>query len=232
MVTITSGTDRAHFDVHRTHPRPVQEEGIGGVQGESVAVTARLDGRFGITASLFAPGTHNVFADDVAAPAYCRSQADLDILGTRAECLSHERESCPRDIRNSSSPSGVGDADGGAATTGPRIDEQHRLTIGMQRHQHEPGPVRDERISKPDRDRTGHSPATGVSGGDQMDIPTMNLSKGDQALGSESKRGAPLLSHGPGILPVARRAEPDVAMRAPKSLDAPRYPVGDSRNCG
>ena len=232
VFTMTSGTDRAHFDIHRTHTSPVQEKEIGGVQGESVAVTARLDGLFGITARLFAPGVQHIFADDVAAPANGRSQADMDVLGTRAKCRRHERERCPRDIRNSSAPSGMRDADGGAATTGSWIDEQDRLTVGMQRHQHQPGLVRDERISKPDRDRSGHGATAGLIGGDQMDVPTMNLTNSDQALGCEPERGAPPLSHGPGVLSVARHAESDVAMRAPNSLDAPGDPVGDSRNRG
>ena len=131
MVTMTSGTDRAHVDIRRTHSSPIQQEGIGGVQGESIALAARLDGCLSITTRLFAPGTHHVFTNHVAALANGRSQADVDVLDTCAKCGRHERKRCPRHIRNRSTPSGVRDPNGGTATTGPRIDEQDRLTVGM-----------------------------------------------------------------------------------------------------
>ena len=58
----------------------------------------------------------------------------------------------------------------------------------------------------------------------------MNLTQRDQVLRYEVQCGAPTLAHRPGVLPVTRRTEPDVAMGAAETLDAAGQPVRHPRN--
>ena len=122
-------------------------------------------------------------------------------------------------------------ADGRAATPSTGIDDQHRLTVGMQGHQHGADLVRHERIAEPDLRRIRALGAmSGVRLGGDVDVPSVNLTQRDQVFRNETQRGAPTLAHRPGVFPVTRRAEPNVALRATQAFDAPGQPVRHTRN--
>jgi hypothetical protein len=58
----------------------------------------------------------------------------------------------------------------------------------------------------------------------------MNLTQRDQVLWYEAQCGAPTPAHCPGVFPVTRRTEPNVAIGAAQSLNAPSQPVCHTRN--
>jgi hypothetical protein len=58
------------------------------------------------------------------------------------------------------------------------------------------------------------------------DVPSVNLTQGNKMLGYKTQRGAPMLAHRPGVVPVAGCTKPDVAMGTAQAFDAPGYPMG------
>ena len=71
---------------------------------------------------------------------------------------------------------------------------------------------------------------TGVRLCGRMDVPAVNLTQGDQVLWYKTQRGAPMLAHGPSVVPITRCAEADVAIGAAQTLDAPGQAVRHTGN--
>ena len=115
-----------------------------------MTIADRLKGLTSVSPSYLAPGIGNIVTDVVTAAPNRRTENDVNVLGPRAKGGGHEREGCTNDVRDGSPPPGVGNADGEATAPGTRIDDEHRLTVGMQGHQYGADLVRDERIAEPD----------------------------------------------------------------------------------
>jgi hypothetical protein len=179
-----------------------------------VALAIRLEGLAGIGSSYLTPGVSNVVANVVAAAANGRTENDVNVVDTRAKGGGHHRNRCTNDIRDGPSPPGVGNSDGRAATPGAGIDDQHRLAVGMQGHQHRTNLVRDQRIAEPDLSRTRRGAMSSVPLCGDADIPAVNLTQRHEVLRYEAHCGTPTLAHRPGVFPITGRTEPNVAIGA------------------
>jgi hypothetical protein len=109
-----------------------------------------------------------------------------------------------------------------------RIDQQQRLTIGVQRHQHRPRRIRDERIAQPDLRRTRHRAPSRVRGRGNMHVAAMDLTERHQTCRVQPRRHTPIPPHRPGVVSIARVTERDIAVGAPKSANATRHGVRDA----
>ena len=62
------------------------------------------------------------------------------------------------------------------------------------------------------------------------DVPSVNLTQGNKMLGYKTQRGAPMLAHRPGVVPITRCTEPSVAIGTAQTLDASGYPMCHTRD--
>src|SRR5687768_11757753 len=126
MLAIAFGTDGARLDVGGAHTGPIQEQRVGHRQGEAVAkgtpgdwgLAVHRERLIGIGPGYLAPGVRDVVTNVVAATTNGRTKKDVSVFGPCAKGGGHGRERCANDIRDSSPPPGVGNADGRAATPG------------------------------------------------------------------------------------------------------------------
>jgi hypothetical protein len=93
------------------------------------------------------PGIHDVFPHVVAAATNCWTENNVDIVCTRTKGCGHDRKGCANNIRDGSTPPGMGNTDDRTAAPDSRIDDQHRLTVGMQGHQHRAGLIRHQCVA-------------------------------------------------------------------------------------
>jgi hypothetical protein len=157
MLAIAFGTDGAFLDVGGAHSGPIQEQRVGRRQGEPVAkgtpadwgLVVHLEGLIGIGPGFLTPGVSDVVPNVVAATTNGRTKNDVNVIGPCAKGSGHNGERCANDIRDGSPPPGVDNADGRTTTPGAGIHDQHRLAVGMQRHQHGADLVSHERIAQP-----------------------------------------------------------------------------------
>jgi len=230
VVAVAFRTDGTRLDVGAAHPRPVQEQPIGRLQGESVAIAVRLEGLISVGPSYLAPGIGDIVIYVVAAAPNGWTEDDVDVVGPRAKGGDHDRKRCTNNIRDGSPPPSVSNADGRAAAAGSRVNDQHRLAVGMQGHQHWADLVRHQCIAESDLNRSRPGAVSGVRSRGDPDVTSVNLTQRNKMLRYKLQRGAPMLAHRPGVVPVTRCTEPDVAMSTAQTLDAPGYPVRHSGN--
>jgi hypothetical protein len=183
MLAIAFGTDGARLDVGGAYSGPIQEQRVGRCQREPVAkgtsgdwgLGFHLEGLIGISSGNLTPGVSDVVPDVVAATTNGRTKKDVSVIGPCAKGSGHDGERCANDIRDSSPPSGVDNADGRTATPGAGIDDQYRLAVGMQRHQHGADLVGHERIAQPDLCRRPSGCRLGATSGvrhrGDLDVP-------------------------------------------------------------
>jgi hypothetical protein len=165
VVAVAFRTDCDRLDVGRAHTGSVQEQRVGRRQGEPVAIAVPLESLASIGPSYLAPGVGDVITHVVAAVPNRRTENDVNIVDPRAKGGGHGRERGTDNIRDGSPPTGVGNTDGGPAPPGAGIDDQHRLAVGVQGHEHRAYLVRRKRITEPDLRRSGLGALSGVGPG-------------------------------------------------------------------
>jgi hypothetical protein len=99
----------------------------------------------------------------------------VNVVNPRAEGGGHNANRCANDIGDGSPPTGVSYADGGAATPGAGIDDQHRLAVRVQGHQHRADLIRHQSIAESDLNRSRSCAVSGVNLRGELDIPSVNL---------------------------------------------------------
>ena len=120
------------------------------VRENRVAIAVGLESLIGIGPGYLAPRASNIVTHVIAAAANGRTENDVNIVGPCTKGSGHDRECRANNVRDGSPPPRVDNADGRATTPSTGIDDQHRLTVGMQGHQHGADLVRHERIAEPD----------------------------------------------------------------------------------
>jgi hypothetical protein len=225
VIAVAFRTDGSRLDVGGADTRPVQEQPVGRRQGEPEVIAVRLEGLVGVGPGYPPPIVDNVCADVVAAAANRRTENNSNVVNSRAKGRAHDGKGCTNNIRDGSPPPSVNNADGRAAPPGSWVNDQHRLAVGVQGHQHRAALVRHQCIAKPNLSRSWSRAVPGVRLPGEVDIPSMYLTQRDQVFRFETQRGAPMLAHCPGVVPVTRRTEPDVAMRASQTFDTPGQSV-------
>jgi hypothetical protein len=104
-----------------------------------------------------------------------RSKNDVNVVDPRAKGGGHDRKRFANNVHDGSPPTGVGNGDGGPAPPGTGIDDQHRLAVGVQGHQHRADLVRHQCIAESDLNRSRSRAVSGVGFGGHVGIPTVNL---------------------------------------------------------
>jgi hypothetical protein len=115
----------------------------------------------------------------------------------------------------------VSDADGRPAAPGSGVNDQYRLAVGMQGHQHRADLIRYQGIAESNLTRSRFGAISGVRLRRDSDVASVNLAERNKMLRDKIQRGAPTSPHCPGIVPVTGRTESDIAIGATQTLNAP-----------
>jgi len=230
VVALAFRTDGTRLDIGGAHTRPGQEQLVGRFQGKPMATALRLEGLASVSPCYLAPGVGDVVTYVVAAAPNCRTENDVNVVGPRTKGGGHDSKRCTNNICDGSPPSGVSNPDSGAAPPGSRIDDQHGLAVGVQGHQHRADLVRHQCIAEPDLHRSRSRAVPGMGFRGDPDVPSVNLTQGNKMLGYKTQRGAPMLAHRPGVVPITRCTEPNVAIGTAQTLDASGYPMCHTRD--
>jgi hypothetical protein len=151
-----------------------------------VAIAVRLEGFISVGPSSLEPRAGDIVTHVIAAAPNRRTENDVNVVGARAKGGGHDRQRCASNVHDGSPPTGVGNADGGPTTSGTGIDDQHRLAVGMQGHQHRAALVRHQCIAESDLNRSRSGAVSGVRLRGEVDIPSVNLTQRDQVFRFET----------------------------------------------